>query len=82
MRIYRHVEDQSYHYYIKHNNVTVLWYPETKWEHKVGKGTKGKLLAQGKPEEILSDLIDAVPPDLLTELKTYYTANNNALAVG
>ena len=82
MRIYRHVEDQSYHYYINHNAVTVLWYPDMKWEHKVGEDTKGKLLAQGKPEEVFSDLTDAVAPDLLTEIKTYYTANSNVLAEG
>lgn len=71
MKVFRHVNDSAYHYYVQHSGVTVLWYPAMTWQHEVAEGTQGKLLAEGTADRVMEELWEVLPGDLLTELGKY-----------
>ena len=73
MRIFRDVDQTAYRYYIQDNDTTVLWYPEMTWKSQEVTAVRGRLLAEGKAEEVLILVRDALPPDLLCELRGYYS---------
>ena len=73
MKIFREVNHPAYHYYIQNNGATVLWYPEMTWKSQDVEAARGRLLAEGESEHVLIQLRDALPPDLLSELKRHYS---------
>ena len=75
MKIFRDVKQSVYHYFIQDDHATVLWYPEMTWRSLEVEAVRGRLLAEGKPEEVLIHLRDALPPDLLSELRRHYNVN-------
>ena len=52
----------------------MLWYPKMTWISQEVETVRGRLLAEGTPAEVLIYLRDALPPDLLSELRRYYHA--------
>ena len=71
MKVFRHVNDSAYHYYVQHTGVTVLWYPAMTWQHEVTEGTQGKLLAEGTADRVMAEVREVLPGDLLTEIGKY-----------
>ena len=70
MKIYRHLQDgRRYHYYVEHEGITVVWYPEMTWKTKQVSGPEGRLLAQGAVERVLFAIRDVLPPDLLKQIR-------------
>ena len=74
MRIFREVSQAAYHYYVQDSEVTVLWYPKMTWISQEVETVRGRLLAEGTLAEVLMDLRDTLPPDLLSEFRRYYDA--------
>ncbi len=72
MRVFRDVECPTYVYYIQHEGITILWYPEMEWRHRPVEVPKGRLLAEGTAEEATLELRGVLPADLLTWLGRYY----------
>ena len=72
MKVYRDIEGSAYVYYIQHEDMTVLWYPEMEWRHRPVETPKGRLLAEGTAAEVNREVREFLPADLLSWLKRYY----------
>lgn len=72
MRVFRDVECPTYVYYIQHEGITILWYPEMEWRHRPVEVPEGRLLAEGTAEEVTQELRQVLPADLLNWLRMYY----------
>ena len=70
MKIYRQLSGGGrYHYYLKHEGATVLWYPELAWQCKPVSQPEGRLLGEGSAERVLFAIRDVLPPDLLKQIQ-------------
>ena len=56
------------------DQLITLWYPEKVWMHRSAEGPKGRLLAKGETADVLEELRQDVPADLLAELRNHYGA--------
>ena len=76
MRIYRHLPDGArYNYYVEHGDATVMWYPEMAWQSRPVAEPRGRLLSEGTVERVLFEVRDALPPDLLRQVRASVTVS-------
>ena len=69
MKVYRHVEGNSYLYYVQDENATVLWFPEMAWRCRNVEQPEGKLVAEGPEEKVMFEIRELLPSDLLVEIR-------------
>ncbi|MFH1566846.1 MAG: hypothetical protein ABIL09_02530 [Gemmatimonadota bacterium] len=83
MKIYRDLPDGArYHYYVEHGDATVMWYPEMAWQSRPVAEPQGRLLSEGTVERVLFEVRDALPPDLLKQVRASVTVRPEPAAAG
>ena len=79
MKVFREVSGSKYHYYVEVDQITTLWYPEKVWMHRLVEEPKGRLLAKGETNEVIEELRQELPADLLADIRRYWAVEGNSL---